>query len=269
MKKIQFILIALAGFYALTFTACEEEGCTDPLAVNYDAEAKEGGECTYPNLTMMLHQKVGDQDLTTGSTYTINGYPVKVTLSQFYLSGFMYMDDSGDGYAAEKDGEPVYLLATPETQMYDLGTMKTGDLHMLNFNVGVDSVTNSQDEIDFAAWPADHPLSAQTPSMVWNWNTGYIFLKFEGRIDLDSDGTFDEDLVYHIGLNKFLMDVSLTAHTDITDASEQIMVSYDVAKVLEGIDFSVEGNWDTHTMNNMPLATQIAANVETAFSMGH
>ena len=269
MKKIHLFLIALAGFFAVTQTACNNTGCMDPYAVNYDMDATKEGDCTFPNMNLMLHQKVGDAELTLGETYSINGYNVKITLSQFYMSGFRYMDDAGNGYAAEKNGEPVYILATPETKMYDLGTMRAGHLHMLRFDVGVDSTTNNQSEIDFAQWPVAHPLAPQTPSMVWSWQTGYIFLKIEGQVDIDNDGTFDDNLVYHVGLDQFLMDISLMAHTDIDEADEQVMVTYDLAKALDGIDFSDAGNHDTHTMNNMPLAAQIAGNVEGAFSIGH
>lgn len=272
MKKINLILIALAGLFALTTSACDNKGCTDPYAIDYDMDATKDGECTYPNMTLMLKQKVGDQDLTLDEVYNINGYDVKVTLSQFYMSGFRYEDMDGSSYAAEKDGEPVYILATPETQMYDLGTMRAGHLHMLRFDVGVDSATNNQDEIGFAQWPNGHPLGPQAPSMVWSWQTGYIFLKIEGSADLDGNGTYEENLVYHVGLNELLMNISLMAHTDIDEADEQVMVTYDVAKALDGIDFSDEDSRITHTMGSpeiRALAEKVAQNVETAFSIGH
>jgi hypothetical protein len=37
-------------------------------------------------------------------------------------------------------------------------------------------------------WPAGHPLSSQSPSMDWDWPSGYFFTTFEGEIDDNGDG---------------------------------------------------------------------------------
>ena len=273
MNTLKVVLLSLLGAGLLLLGGCEQKGCTDPFAVNYDIDAQEdNGECVIPNLTLMLHQKVGSEDLTLGEVYSVNGYDVKFTLSQFYLSGFRYMDDAGNGYAAEKEGEPVYLLVTPDKNMYELGNLRAGHLHMLRFDVGVDSATNNQSEIDFASWPGDHPLALQSPAMHWSWNTGYIFLKIEGRIDFNKDGIFDaddKDIVYHIGLDKNLASAALMAHMDIDEGAESVMVKYDLAAAMSGIDLSVETNLETHTMNKPALAEALVANLPAAFSIGH
>jgi hypothetical protein len=271
MKTIKTLLLVIAGILLFTLTSCDNTGCKDPFAVNYDVEATKDGDCIYPSMSLMFHNKVGTSDLNMGEVYSINGYDVKFSLSQYYVSGIRYMDDGGNSYAAEKDGAPVYLLVKSDQAMYDLGTMRAGHLHMLLFDIGVDSVTNGQDEIDFAAWPATHPLAAQSPAMHWSWLTGYIFLKVEGKIDFNKDGQFDDqdrDIVYHVGLNQFRSPVSLLVHSDIDEANEQVSISFDLAKVFTGIDLSDSTNLSTHTMNNMPLATKVSANYSTAFSIG-
>ncbi|MFK7969801.1 MAG: MbnP family protein [Bacteroidia bacterium] len=273
MKTLKIALIVLSSLLFVTLTGCKSEGCTDPFAVNYEMDAKEGGECTYPDVTMMISQKVGDADLVIGDTYSINGYDVQFTQSQFYVSSVMYMDEEGNGYAAEKDGEPVYLLVKPDQKMYNLGTARAGHTHMVRFDVGVDAATNSQTDIDFAQWAGDHPLAAQTPSMAWSWAAGYIFIRIEGKIDIDKDGDFDgddKDLIYHIGKNDNQVSISLMSHTDFDEASETLGVEFDLANLFNNLDLTNEDNHVSHTGSSQEqknLVTTIKDNVAGAFSI--
>ena len=62
----------------------------------------------------------------------------------------------------------------------------------LNFSLGVDSTANHSTA---SAVGALDPSGAD--GMIWNWNTGYIFLKLEGTYNTDT--TRNGALIYHIG----------------------------------------------------------------------
>ena len=62
MKKTIYILFAIATI----FSACKkEEGCTDPIATNYNAEAEvDDGSCVYPPSPTFSLEVTGDTLVT-------------------------------------------------------------------------------------------------------------------------------------------------------------------------------------------------------------
>jgi hypothetical protein len=61
MKKSILILITFVAVVAVVSTGCKREGCTDPLANNYDEKAKDDdGSCSYDPITMDHNDWKGD-----------------------------------------------------------------------------------------------------------------------------------------------------------------------------------------------------------------
>jgi len=61
MKKSILILITFVALVAVVSTGCKREGCTDPLANNYDEKAKDDdGSCLYDAITMDHNDWKGD-----------------------------------------------------------------------------------------------------------------------------------------------------------------------------------------------------------------
>lgn len=262
MKILKYItLFAIAG---IALSSCKKDGCTDEFATNYDEKAKnDDGTCEYQDMALSLHfhlthdgtEKEFNQDMTDdhGNTFQINRF-------DFYVSNPNVVNDEGTQlWSFDKH----VLVSGPGH--YDLGsyTMETiQHWHMVKFGVGVTTDLNDDDP---TLLPADNDLSPQTPSMHWNWNSGYRFIVIEGKVDTDADNVVDTDFVYHIGMDDLFRDASVMIHenVDIT-ASKMISLNIDVKKVLSTID--IKNNLSTHTMDNMPLATLIADNFVTAMS---
>lgn len=215
MTKSFSLLAVLALASTLFFTACDS-----------------GEEVS--DVTLHFHPSVGTEDFAFNQTYTLNDtLEVQFTLAQFYTHGFNFLNASGDVIESFPD---KYFLVKAGQMMYDLGTVPMGEVHSLQFNIGVDSVTNGQTTEAFTTRPEGDPLAQQTPAMHWNWNMGYIFVKFEGLYDSDGDDVPDAGFEYHLGMNPMLRQVTVMPMQDLTNAEEEIMIHMDIAKFFENID---------------------------------
>lgn len=256
MKRSLFhaflLSLLLPGLFSLQ--SCKQEGCTDPDAVNYDADAKEGGVCVMPELMIHFHPMIGSQDYAANTTYTINGVAVQFTAIQFYVSGI----ELGD--ASDFDAPDTYLLVKAGQMMYDVGEITAGTKPSLRFNVGIDSVTN---HLDPSTYEATNPLAFQSPSMHWSWDSGYIFFRIDGKVDTDADGTPDTDMQIHIGKDSFLTPVALTLDDEVDSESHMINIMMDFSKAFTGVDPATE--YLTHTGDNPALAAKVAANIPSIF----
>ena len=132
--------------------------------------------------------------------------------------------------------------------------------------LGLDSATNHTDPTTFSA---SNPLSIQSPGIHWDWNSGYIFMKIEGQVDttLANTGTLDLQYFYHVGLDdlKRTIDFSTEAFTVASGSDYEIGLEFDLLEALNNVDMRTEN--ETHTFNNIPLATKIADNWQGAFSL--
>lgn len=249
MTKLKFPTLALLAVFALVFTACDNDDETPGI--------QEG------TVNMMFEYTVDGVAFDTTQVYEVNGTAVKFSIANFYVGGIELIPEEGDAIAVDDK----YLLVTSETGMQEVTTVPAGHYHMVNFFVGVDPATNSQSEDDFTSRDADDPLAVQFPAMHWNWNSGYRFLRIDGQVDTDGDGEVDESMAFHLGTDPMLQNVSVTAHKDVEDGSNMLHLEFDLAKLFDDIDLSI--NYTTHTMNNPELATAVRDNIPAAFSMMH
>lgn len=253
MNKFSFFLLSLlfVGFLS---------SCDNDDDVSHEHEEGQA-------LSLDLAYNVGGLDFDYQTVYDINGTAISFDFAQFYMSGLNIMDDEGNMEAFAD----TYILANPEQSTYELGAFASSHIHMLNFNVGVDSLTNNQTNDDFTSYPADSPLALQTPvSMNWSWNVGYVFLKINAMVDTNGDGTPNAATEYHIGTDAFLGPVSVMIHEDV-DSHEghqhdekTIGLNFDIAQLFNDVDLA--SGVQTHTGDNMELAQKIVANYSSAFS---
>lgn len=262
--KIIKIFVSLA---LLSLIVSCREGCLDPIATNYNPNAKKSNDelCQYDASKNPLNLEVFH--LFNGNNFSLDsiyyddfGTMIKFNRAKTYVSKNCFFNSSNSCF----DDTLQYLLFDPSISNYFLGYMeKELNTISVEFQVGVDSVSNHTDP---ASYQSDEPLSYQTPSMHWQMGSNpmdwsYLFVVVEGFADLNSNGVFDagEIFVFHLGGDDFRGNPK-NINCDISEftSESKIKINLNWSKIIEDIDIKNENF--THTMDNIPLATKIATN---------
>ena len=109
------------------------------------------------------------------------------------------------------------------------------------------------------------PLARQNnPPMNWNWSAGYIFVRIDGMVDLNGDGTPETPMEYHLGKEPFRRVIAKDLHTDIEDDNQTLAFGLDVAALFEGID--VTQAYSVHTGDDLATSAIFADNIADAIT---
>ena len=222
MKKISLIIPVLIAL-VIVIPGCEKKkGCTDPTALNFDAEVdEEDGSCLYEsdNFQLKFHHMAGALPFDYNQEFTLtNGRKIKFTRAQMYLSGFIA---SGASFENEYDR---HLLITGEGNgSYPIGPLISANpVTGIRLAIGVDSAYNHMDPASFAA---SDPLSANQEHFGhWGWNPGYKFIIMEGMMDSTTsmNGTVSYPFIYHLGFEEIYK--PFTIQTDFTsDGTDELI----------------------------------------------
>jgi hypothetical protein len=267
LKTMRRSALMVGMALVLGLSSCNEDGCTDPAALNYDSKAKsDDGSCVYlaENLQLQVHNKLGNADFGYGTeVLSSSGRKVKFSRAQIYLSGFAF-NGTGGTYPLQ---DP-HLLLKADVEDYELGYLPLDTYTSFVFSAGVDSVSNHTDPATFASSSA---LSSNNPDhMHWGWDPGYIFYVLEGMVDTSAamDGTANAPFIFHVGTDMHRVDLAFVSTVNSVAEGVTVHLELDWLKLLDGTDMTADiSTRSTHTMNNPALAALMVANVDEAISL--
>jgi hypothetical protein len=186
-------------------------------------------ESSPPNHTIKLvfDAEAGDQPFVLnkfaynnpGGEGTFQIRDFRFYLSNFKLTGNESTFSEYDSYhlARFDNAENVYSI--------NLENVPLEDLSMVSFSIGVDDKANRSIE----------PRGDLDPNsqMAWNWEVGYKFVLFEGRIRLDDQM---HPLVYHVGFGENVrnLEFELPQEIELHDF-QKIHFRVDVMKLFSGV----------------------------------
>jgi hypothetical protein len=196
----------------------------------------------------------------TSEHLNTDGATIKFDYAGYYLSNIQ-LQYSGGVYSVD-----TVLRITANTPNISLGQIPVGDYQSITYTIGVDSATNHADPTVYAT---GHPLALQVPSMHWSWNSGYIFARIDGTIDTSADQTagFTVPFEYHLGGDNYKANVTANLSENVTDSTESLNVSISLllALVMDSFDVRNANDLVTHTMDNVPLARELVANLQASW----
>lgn len=172
----RFPLLCLLAF-ASFLTAC-----TDDQDTELNPTPAQPG-----TLDIEIDHVAGTQPLALNTAYTTAaGDQFTISKFRYYLSNFTLGRADGTTYLVP---ESYYLVdeANPDSKLFTLAAIPSGDYTSLSFTIGVDSTRN----VSGAQTGALDPIN----NMFWAWDSGYIFTKLEGT----SPQAPNQALIFHIG----------------------------------------------------------------------
>lgn len=215
-------------------------------------------------LSLQFHHYVGDKPLVLDdSTYSnALGQAYTVTKLNYYIGNIRLTKKDGKEYFLED----YFFISEDEEKTASktilLDKIPAGEYTSIQFLIGVDSLHNCSG----AQSGALDPINA----MFWTWNTGYIFLKLEGKSTLST--LPGNTLEYHIGGYKEPSNCIRTALINFetpliitSKTASKLDLKTDVAEILAGptaIDFK-----QYPAINSTLNATMMADNYIDIFSI--
>jgi hypothetical protein len=248
--------IIFLGFIAFSITSCKDDKEDEPTPA-----------AVAPKANLVITPVYGDQPFNIGTVYTTSqGYRLRVETMKTYMANIQLHTITGDSTILKDI--LVHDFSTPLQLNADI---KEGSYNKIKMSVGVPSELNKDQ--DPSQYANSHPLSVQGSSgMFWTWNTGYIFTKFDGRLDLSGQegAQLIDPFAFHTGDDLLYRTIELPIDIAAEDnGSYTIQVKMDIRKFIENdsdpIDLSVD--YLTHTVGNMNLARRFVENVALSFEV--
>ncbi len=236
--------------YSLIFTliGTVSTGCTKKI----DAEV--AFQLTYDGEPLIMLQEYEYPD----------GKKVIFSRFSFYLSDFQLA--GGDKSVALQNVDFVNLTSNHENQsvaerglVYFSDKIELPALDEISFNLGLSQDQNTAVPADFAT---DHPQGK--PGEYWLAWDSYIFVKIEGRIDLDGDDDPEAGIALHLGSNNVMREIRIP----VNGMGNKITLEFDLKNVFEnGSIYDIAENPQLHSLSQLPAAEELADNISQAIKI--
>jgi len=286
MKQSFLALAAL--FFLISFTGCDDEDDNQMIENTFGSVEVEFDNVIGPNDNQrgFSLSEVGSEEYA----YTNGmGQDFNVSLLRYFISNVRL--ESNDGRVFEDEtlvdaitSKGYYLIDEDEaaSRVITLEDIPAGNYDRIVFTLGVD-------ESGVLEGAAGGTLDPATNRMFWNWNAGYVALKFEGQAEASTGGAggemisaeMDHGIVYHLGgwkevedapaFTNNIREITLDFDTpaQIADGElPRIHLEFDVASIFSGpggdVDFT--GNNNVHRPVDGTTAVDNAA---AAFRFDH
>lgn len=182
MKKIILSSLTVLAL-SLSFVQCKKDKKSDPATPSTPA-------ATTGSLSILFENTVDTLSLDLGTTTYTNaaGNTYSVTTFKYYISNIKITKNDNTVWS-EPESYHLINAADPNSVLFTIPNVPFDTYKAIEFTIGVDSARNNSG--------AQTGALAQTNGMFWDWNTGYIFMKFEGTSP--QSAAVNNAVKYHIG----------------------------------------------------------------------
>lgn len=249
-------------FWILLLITCLLSACD-----NATPNTPEDQEVQPVNVSIRVENRYNDAPFVLGQSYiSPEGYSIRPEVFKFYLSNIALKRTDGSLVTLR---ETALINAENATAPFSSSVIG-GQYDSLVIHIGIPPERNTG--VDPATYANNNPLSVQQAgNMFWNWNSGYIFLMYDGKADLDSDGLLLDPFALHSGDDLMFtrLAFSLGNANWPAGSTQNINLVIRMEKILSNPDDPIDISVDniTHTSGNVALAKRAMSNFATAFDV--
>lgn len=170
------------------------------LAISRSFAQAQPAANTQTNFTLHFQNVVGNEVLKLKDAFYTNaaGEKFNVTTFNYFISNIKLQRKDGTEFVLPQDST-YYLIKESNPMSREISLqVPAADYTAVSFIVGVDSLMSTSDltrrtgALDISGGMLD--------GMYWTWNSGYLFVKFEGESEQAKvDQTGQHKFRYHIG----------------------------------------------------------------------
>lgn len=251
MKSIQLLSLAIAAI--LILPSCKKKKDPEPEGPKPDPKSA--------TVTIKFTNEVDGQRLELGKMkYTnANGNQYQVDMMKYYVSDMTLIGDSGDVKVNVSD-----LIDQNDTPNCKVDALKVpnGRYTHIKFGIGVPQSRNHS-----GAQEGDlDPMYG----MIWDWNTGYIFFKHEGRYMMTS--TTSDILIYHYATDRAYLTIGmpLSSPLVVEGKDKKIFIKFNLNSLYSSpnkIDFAVDYIRQSSSSADYTWMDNIKGNLADAFTV--
>ncbi len=237
--------ISLLIFCACVLLSCEK---------NKKAVIPEGAD-----ITIHFTNKVAGQAIENGKYAYTNaaGNIYSISLLKYYISHVVLI--TSDQTEVKLNNYDLIDAFDPANFSNIVAkSLPNATYTSIRFSLGVDSLSNHSGAQDGDLDPVYN--------MIWNWNTGYIFFKHEGKFINNLGDT--TDLQYHLGTDLAYTVISVPIQLTVDGTAKTLNMAFDVNKMYNApvIDFN-NGNIHHSTLAaDKPWINDMVSNAQQAFT---
>lgn len=156
------------------------------------------------SVKLMIQTDADDETFYLDSAYVTEALDtIYVSTCKFYISNVMLVDSASADTVKLSDSYHLYDRENGSMNIWEYSDLAEGTYDRVLVSIGIDETPNLN---------SDHTEGDLDPNndMVWNWSTGYKFLKLEGKHRTDKTGNFS----FHVGhaINYTTLELKLGSH---------------------------------------------------------
>lgn len=249
MKKVFPILLLVS--ITLLSSRCDKAEC-----------------CVYPVGTLNMNFKAiyANKPLIINQIYDYNGKKVTFSKLQFFLSSDINYFTQ---LTSTSDRNPITNLVDftklDDTEKANAGVLlplalPKGAHSLINFDIGVSKNVNTKSPRDFR-----FPDGMADEGNFWPPWASYIFVKLEGKIDNDGNGTLETGITLHTGGDEVLTKMQFKKNYEVGDSNPTVNFELNVNELVKNIDLTTVNS--THQVGSIPIMKTMMGNFSTALTV--